>query len=1023
MTRVLFFNLGQINCAAYALNTLLNPGHRYQNKPAEQICRDARDLQTRLGWDEMVSLQDLAKFVELYPEYRLSCLFASCNRNAEYTFEGAEFDSSILQENSRTITASGTKVFYIWFEPQSQHYVAIKSPQSMYKELRRSNNIQFCHTCIEMYRDVVEHSCEARANGEAMNRRKRKRKCEFCGVYSDRCVCSSTRCGQCKSKRARGYDQDHRCIVTKTTERPKNKQEYYTGGEANGSLYALWAYDFEARLEVRPHVFETIQDFEIEEDQFTGEISVLEFSVKEHKVNLVVARNVFTNEEKIFRGDDGLREFIWFMHTFNMGKNLCFAHNASGYDTRLLFEAACKMTDLDVAMEPILRGGKFMQLKLGNAIYRDSLLHVTGSLRDLAKDFCGGSMLEKGHFPHLFNSIENYSYVGPIPDRSYFDLSFSIRSQRDFDEFEEWYSTWQGRDDWNFQHELEKYCINDVLVLAEIMKSYHDILYEKFEMSPWHNTTAPSFVHEVYLRKLALTLELPDPKEEEVEYAQKIQELAWNEYWAVLTETEYWFARKALRGGRTDIRKVYHKVSQDDWDRGVRIRYQDICSQYPYQQAVHDFPVGLPTIYVWDPRYRPCLDHKKGDCTCTNALLDRSVKCVTDAPEPTAQELLDPSWFGIVCATVEPPKDIYHPVLVHWDEDRGKSVADCYRIERGVFTSVELQQALRVGYTLIRVHRFDKYHKRPSLWADTIKDLFIEKMVNSSNMPTPENQARLIRDYEDKFEMGEALQKTFRENRWGKNPAKKKTFKIMLNSGWGKHAQRPIMTEAKIFDMESQQEQVFTFFQNCTAGQYQFQDCTVMGNKNMYRYIADGKETRPDLHSCYLPAALFVPAYGRLHLWRQLHKLGKRVLMNDTDSIVYVYDPDQYNIPQGDVWGQWEVEDIDSKNGGIRTFVGLGPKTYAIECANGETLVKCKGVSLKHATRQLVNFKSMEQLVLDYLEHQETRSIKVPQTVFVYRFGQGMHTYKMLKDLAFNPDDLKGNLDSEGYLYPFGFEE
>lgn len=1005
------------------MNILLNPSARYQKKSDAQICQDARALQQQLGWDDMVSLQDLQKFVQVYPEYRLSCLFASCNRNSEYTYEGSDFDATVLREDTRTITTQESKVLYLWYEPQSQHYVAIRSPLSMYKELRKTNSIKFCHVCVEICKDVVEHSCEARATGQEQVKVKRKRKCEFCGVYSDRCICASTRCGQCKAKRTRGYDSDHRCIVTKTTERPKNKQEYFTGGIADGSSYALWAYDFEARLEIRPHIFETIQEFEIDEDQFTGSISVLEFSVKEHKVNLVVARNVFTNEEKIFRGDQGLRDFIWFMHTFNSGKNLCFAHNASGYDTRLLFEEACTMNDLDVSMEPILRGGKFMQLKLGNAIYRDSLLHVTGSLRDLAKDFCGDAMLEKGHFPHLFNTVENYNYEGPIPDRKYFDLSFSMRNDKDLQDFELWYATWVDRTDWNFQQELEKYCINDVLVLSEIMKSYHTILFDKFEMSPWHNTTAPSYVHEVYLRKLALTLELPDPKEEELEYAQRIQELAWNEYWAVLTETEYWFARKALRGGRTDIRKVYHKVSQEDWERGVRIRYQDICSQYPYQQAVHDFPVGLPTIYVWDRRDMPCMDHKKGNCTCSNPLLDRSVHCITDAIEPNAQDILGEDWFGIVCASVEPPSNLYHPVLVHWDEDRGKSIADCYRIERGVFTSVELQQALRVGYTLIKIHRFDKYKKRPSLWADTIKDLFIEKMVNSSRMPSLEDQQRLVREYEAQFGMGDALRKTFLEERWGKNPAKKKTFKIMLNSGWGKHAQRPIMTEAKIFDMAQQEEQVFTFFQNCTSGQYQFQDCTVMGNKNMYRYIQDGKDTHPDLHSCYLPAALFVPAYGRLHLWNQLHKLGKRVLMNDTDSIVYLYDPQEYNIPQGDVWGQWEVEDVDSKNGGIHTFVGLGPKTYAIKCANGETLVKCKGLSLKHATRQLVNFDSMEKLVLDYLNHSETRSIKVPQTVFVYRFGQGMHTYKMLKDLAFSPDDLKGYLDDQGHLYPFGYQE
>ena len=84
-----------------------------------------------------------------------------------------------------------------------------------------------------------------------------------------------------------------------------------------------------------------------------------------------------------------------------------------------------------------------------------------------------------------------------------------------------------------------------------------------------------------------------------------------------------------------------------------------------------------------------------------------------------------------------------------------------------------------------------------------------------------------------------------------------------------------------------------------------------------------------------------------------MKKLGDRVLMNDTDSIVYIYDPELYNIPEGGLLGDWEVEDIDSKNGGIREFVGMGPKTYAIKCENGFTLTKAKGIRNSYAASNL----------------------------------------------------------------------
>jgi len=188
----------------------------------------------------------------------------------------------------------------------------------------------------------------------------------------------------------------------------------------------------------------------------------------------------------------------------------------------------------------------------------------------------------------------------------------------------------------------------------------------------------------------------------------------------------------------------------------------------------------------------------------------------------------------------------------------------------------------------------------------------------------------------------------------------------------------------------------------------------------MYKYSVSGKNTRPDLHGGYLPAALFVPAYGRLQLWEQLQKLDKRVLMNDTDSIVYIYDPDLYNIPEGGLLGQWEVEDEDRENGGIREFVGLGPKTYGFKCDNGYSKVKAKGLSLNLATEKKVNFETMKKLAISNLEGKKERII-IPQKNFVWTVENGMRTWMMMKDLKVDMDGLKGTMDHEGYIYPLGY--
>ena len=618
--------------------------------------------------------------------------------------------------------------------------------------------------------------------------------------------------------------------------------------------------------------------------------------------------------------------------------------------------------------------------------------------------------------------MENYGYVGPLPDKKYFDLSFSARSQKDRDEFDAWYDSFTG--DWNFMEQLTSYCINDVLVLQKIVKGYHDIAFANFGMSPWFNATAPSYVHDVFITKLGKDLELPDRIENKEEYRNKVVELAWNSYWAVLKPAEYWFARKALRGGRTEIRKILHTVSDQEWDRGVRIRYQDICSQYPFQQVVHDFPVGLPLIHIWDTKYLPCVEHQnfpEAKCDCVHRLQDKFCRTTSLTEQWTAESILaNPKFFGVVCATVEPPRNMYHPVLVAFDEKLNKSVASCEPIVEGVFTSVEFVKALEHGYKLIRIHRYDEYNKRESLWRDIVLDLFLEKMINSRAAPEHEEALKLIDDYENLFgeDFGDKIRKSLDEGKWGKHPAKKQTAKIMMNSAWGKHAQRPIMPEAKVFDFDTDKQDILNFFENCVAKNFEYHDGTYLnGTQIMYKYSISGPSTRPNLHGGYLPAALFVPAYGRLQLWEQLNLLGKRVLMNDTDSIVYLYDPLEYNIPQGSLLGEWEVEDVDTDHGGIRSFVGLGPKTYGIKCEDGYSMVKAKGLSLNLATENMVNFDTMVGLA------QNRNTVRVPQKTFVWSVENGMKTWMMLKDLKLNEGEMKGTLDEEGFLYPFGYQE
>jgi hypothetical protein len=238
------------------------------------------------------------------------------------------------------------------------------------------------------------------------------------------------------------------------------------------------------------------------------------------------------------------------------------------------------------------------------------------------------------------------------------------------------------------------------------------------------------------------------------------------------------------------------------------------------------------------------------------------------------------------------------------------------------------------------------------------------------------------------------------------------------------------MSEAAVLNFKNEPAAVDSLFKNMVQGVYKYQDATILNDAEvMYRYKADNAKV--DLHNSYLPAAVFVTAYARLQLWEQLNELGDRVLMNDTDSIIYIRDPDPnaYNIPEGNLLGEWEIEKPCKLNDGLKTFVGFGPKTYAFKTWKQDykdhTVVKAKGISLKYAHSNLVNFDEMEKMILDFLDNDrdndELCRKMVPQkSLTTSSVGGYMKTVLSLKEFGINHrSKWKGVLHGP-LLYPFG---
>lgn len=981
----------RINCAAYCLAFYLDE-QRWRNDT--RIKQKA--LSYNLGVDTTIhQVLTLFQTHEDFAKHRLTIIIRSLNSHENYTVAGEDF----MYDES--------KLCYLIYEPLHKHFGLCKSPLTAFRTLRPGGH--FCHKCVNYFQTAC-------ACGETRRKKRKtpKKMCDYCGKINCLPQECFRNCKICGSTFKGGYDaskgEGHRCILYK----PFERKEFWKPGTTGTKNPMLWVFDLESAVEVSTRETNSISSVD---GIFEKGFQVSTVLRKKHTVNLVVFKNVFEDTIRHFFGRDAIDQFLVFLLSINNGNNICIAHNGSGYDARLILDAALKLNP-KLKLSALARGTKFMQFDMGNLVFRDSLLHLPGSLKNLAKSF--KLKTQKGYFPHLFNQECNYEYEGTLPAKKYFDMTWSVKGCHDNDEFNEWYEE-RKLLPWNFKEELLSYCIDDVKILADIVKQFHEICDEKFQTSPWFSTTGPSYVHKVILNILSDDENLALPDTDEVENRRARIDQLTKEHWAVLKPTEYFFARKALRGGRTDVRCVSRTLTDEERNRGCRIVYQDMVSMYPAVQLKYNYPVGTPKIFIYDPDFYPCFKHRNPEygnnielrCQCTYTQKKQYTENGLDIVE---RDYLDPedykNIFGFICCTIDPPKNLFHPALVTWDAKLGKCVASLELIVEQVFPTTEFQMALEMGYKVIKIHRVDHYNHKEGLWNEFIKDLYIEKMANSE--PPPENSDELIEEYEDKFGMGDAVKQSL--PRWKKDPVLRLVFKIMLNSGWGKHCQRPNMPQAKLF-RNTDDKGLIDYFTNVENDKCKVTEYKHLGSWTYLKSQDCGITTNPDLHSTYLPAGCFVPSYGRLELYKHLHRLDKRVLYHDTDSIIYIYDPLLYNIETSETLGEWSEEDISKEE--IIKFIGLGPKSYGLKTKKG-SMIKIKGLSLKRCTSNLINFEEMESMLDAHLRN-EYPTLKIPQMNFTYSPGHGIETIYSLKAIQFQPDLLKGVIKDDLRVYPFGY--
>jgi hypothetical protein len=358
-----------------------------------------------------------------------------------------------------------------------------------------------------------------------------------------------------------------------------------------------------------------------------------------------------------------------------------------------------------------------------------------------------------------------------------------------------------------------------------------------------------------------------------MKYANYILIELWEHQYNILTKTNDFKAfleshnlnnndelkiRNCLYGGRTNAIKLYHNCNDEEY-----ISYIDVTSLYPYVQKYCRYPKGHP-IFIYN--------------------LD-------------INEFFKTRYFGMIKCSILPPKGLYIPVLpvrlhnklffplcmkcaTELNESAICLHSNLERLLNGEWCTEEIYLALEYGYTLHEIYEichwtdtemYDPKLKSGGLFTGYINQAMKEKQEASGypdDCQTDEEKEKYIND----FYNAEGIK--LDKNKIIKNSGLRFVAKNKANNQWGYLAMntnkvqhktiRDINTWLKMLDDDRHIiPNVEIYNSTCPCLQVFF-------SYNDEFHTGDNKTN--------VALAAFVTTYGRIHLYKELAKLGKRVL-------------------------------------------------------------------------------------------------------------------------------------------------
>lgn len=676
---------------------------------------------------------------------------------------------------------------------------------------------------------------------------------------------------------------------------------------------------------------------------------------------------------QILKGGNIVEGF--FAHIWEMRKKfksvVVLAHNGQAYDHHFILRHILENTDLKPKI--IKRGTKLLMVNVGRRIKLiDSINYFPMKLAALPKAF-GLTELKKGYFPHLFNTLKNANYIGPLPDAKYYTPNTMKTSDRD--RFLQWHASQQNTT-FDLQQEMTDYCISDVEILTQTCVKFHNMMIEAGNVSPFTEAiTIPGACNKLFRRqflkpntmgvipkngyratdvqsKIATqwliyeetargidiqhsvkqretkidgikvdgycpeTLQIfefqgcyfhgcpkcysnvarDDTLHEDstdcfnARYERTVQKVARlrQKGYEVIEMWEHEFQdvlkkdpvlqlklenhpllvyaplepRDAFYGGRTGNTRSFYQCKP-----GEKIKYVDVCSLYPWVCKHGRFPIGHPTAIL------------VGEEQCQN------------------QDLAKIN--GLIKCKILPPTDLYHPVLPMKMNDKlmfilcrtcGQTLnkdqcthSDDERALTGTWVTEEINKALSVGYKVLKTYeiwayditQFDKANNTEGLFT-AMMNKFIKIKQQASGWPSECETEEQKQAYIDQFLDQEDIQLQYADI--AKNPGLRSLAKLILNSFWGKLAQKINQPQCSIVRNPADLYQL-----SSNPGKH-LSHLTIINETVLLASWSYKDEAADTLDTVNVVTAAYVTAQARLKLYSYLEKLGDRALYYDTGT-------------------------------------------------------------------------------------------------------------------------------------------